>query len=46
MPPRSNVGRPREIEMRAGWDAIQYLATTGCQRALLPKDFPPFTTVQ
>ena len=31
---------------RAVWDAIQYIAATGCQRAMLPKDFPPFTTVQ
>jgi transposase len=32
--------------MRSVWDAIQYIATTGCQWALLPKDFPPFTMVQ
>ena len=32
--------------MRAVWDAIQYMAATGCQWAMLPKDFPPFTTVQ
>ncbi len=46
MPPKSKVGRPRRTSMRAVWDAIQYLATTGCQWAMLPKDFPPFTTVQ
>jgi len=28
------------------WDAIQYIAATGCQWAQLPEDFPPFTTVQ
>lgn len=28
------------------WDAIQYLAATGCQSAQLPGDYPPFTTVQ
>ena len=27
-------------------DAILYIARTGCQWRLLPKDFPPFTTVQ
>lgn len=32
--------------LRAVWDAIQYMAATGCQWAMLPKDFPPFTTVQ
>ncbi len=46
MPPRSRLGRPRRTSMRVVWDAIQYIAATGCQRAMLPKDFPPFTTVQ
>lgn len=46
MPPTSKVGRPRRTDMRTVWDAIQYLAATGCQWAMLPKDFPPFTTVQ
>jgi transposase len=31
---------------RAVWDAILYIARTGCQWRMLPKDFPPFTTVQ
>ena len=43
---RSKVGRPRKTSMRDVWDAIQYIAATGCQWAMLPKDFPPFTTVQ
>jgi transposase len=46
IPGPSKVGRPRKTCMRSVWDAIQYIATTGCQWALLPKDFPPFTTVQ
>jgi len=46
MPGPSKVGRPRKTCMRSVWDAIQYIATTGCQWAPLPKDFPPFTTVQ
>ena len=46
MPPSSKVGRPRTTDMRAVWNAIQYMAATGCQWAMLPKDFPPFTTVQ
>lgn len=46
MPPVSKVGRPRRTDMRAVWDAIQYMAASGCQWAMLPKDFPPFTTVQ
>ena len=32
--------------MRDVWNAISYIAATGCQWAMLPKDFPPFTTVQ
>ena len=46
LPAPSNVGRPREIDMREVWNAIQYIVTTGCQWAMLPKDFPPFTSVQ
>jgi transposase len=46
VPGPSKVGRPRKTCMRSVWDAIQYIATTGCQWALLPKDFSPFTTVQ
>ena len=42
----SKVGRPRTRSLRPVWDAVQYIATTGCQWRLLPKDFPPFTTVQ
>ena len=46
MPAPSKVGRPRTTDLREVWNAIQYRAATGCQWALLPKDFPPFTTVQ
>lgn len=42
----SNVGRPLKHSMRQIWNAISYIAATGCQWAMLPKDFPPFTTVQ
>ena len=45
MPSRSRIGRPREVDLREVWNAIQYIAATGCQWAHLPKDFPPFTTV-
>jgi transposase len=46
MPAVKPLGRPREIELRAVLDAILYIARTGCQWRMLPKDFPPFTTVQ
>ena len=46
MPPVKRLGRPRETDLRDVVDAILYIARTGCQRRLLAKDFPPFTTVQ
>ena len=46
MPERSKVGRPRKTNLREVWNAIQYIAAAGCQWAMLPRDFPPFTTVQ
>lgn len=42
----TQVGRPRLHRACDVWDAIQHLAATGCQWAQLPRDFPPFTTVQ
>jgi len=44
--PRGLVGRPREVDMRDVWDAIQYIAAAGCPWRLLPTDFPPVSTVQ
>jgi len=26
----NHLGRPREVELRAVWDAIQYIASAGC----------------
>jgi len=46
MPAVKRLGRPCETELRAVLDAILYIARTGCQWRMLPKDFPPFTTVQ
>lgn len=46
MPPRKSVGRPRTTDLREVVNAILYIATTGCQWAQLPKDFPPSSTVQ
>lgn len=42
----SKVGRPREVEMRDVWNAISFINTTGCQWRLLPRDFPPVSTVR
>src|SRR2546423_3948113 len=46
MPAIKRLGRPRATELRNVLDAILYMARTGCQWRMLPKDFPPFTTVQ
>ncbi len=46
MPARKRVGRPRTTELRDVMDAILYMASTSCQWAMLPNDFPPPSTVQ
>jgi putative transposase len=46
LPKRRRVGRPRKVDLRAVLNAILYLLATGAQWRALPKDFPPFTTVQ
>jgi transposase len=45
-PPPRRRRRPRTTEPRAVVDAIFYLAQSGCQWRMLPKDFPPYSTVQ
>ena len=46
MPSANHRGRPRATALRAVTDAIFYIAQSGCQWRLLPKEFPPYTTVQ
>jgi transposase len=46
LPPPALRGRTRGTSIRDIVNAIFYIAQTGCQWRLLPKDFPPFTTVQ
>ncbi|MBR26604.1 MAG: IS5/IS1182 family transposase [Rhodobacteraceae bacterium] len=46
LPGPRRLGRPRSTDLRAVVNAIQYIASTGCQWSQLPRDFPPFTTVQ
>ena len=40
------VGRACRHDLGERWNAIEYVVGSGCQWRLLPKDFPPFTTVQ
>jgi putative transposase len=46
LPKQGRIGRPSKWELRVIMDAILYILATGCQWRALPKDFPPFTTVQ
>jgi transposase len=46
VPPPSPIGRPRTTDLRSVVNAILYMASTGCQWRQLPKDFPPYSTVQ
>jgi transposase len=46
LPYPKRTGRPRTTDMRDVFDAILYIATTGCQWRMLPNDFPPVSTVR
>jgi transposase len=46
IPPPTSRGRTRKTSMREVVNSIFYIAQTGCQWRLLPKNFPPHTTVQ
>jgi transposase len=46
LPPPARCGRKRKTCPRATVNAIFYIAQSGCQWRMLPKEFPPFTTVQ
>lgn len=45
MPAPARTGRPREWPPREIMNAIFYVLRAGCPWRLLPKDFPPMTTV-
>ena len=45
LPPARLGGRPRTVDLRAVVDAILFIASSGCQWRMLPKDFPPRSTV-
>jgi putative transposase len=46
LPKQGRMGRPRKVGLRVVLDAILYILATGCQWRALPKDFPPYSTVQ
>lgn len=45
LPPAKPGGRPRSTRLRSVLDAIFYLLRTGCQWRLLPREYPPWSTV-
>ena len=45
IPPEQPGGRHREQDMREILNAIFYITRSGCAWNLLPKDFPPYSTV-
>jgi transposase len=46
LPPRRRIGRPRKVDLREVMQAILYVLSTGCQWRALPREFPPYSTVQ
>ncbi len=45
LPTANRLGRPREVDLREVVNAILYLLRTGCPWRLLPREFPPKSTV-
>lgn len=46
LPSSNRIGRPRKTDLREVVNALLYIASSGGAWRLLPKDFPPFSTVQ
>ena len=46
LPSPAKVGRPRRTDLRGLLEAMLYMVSTGCQWRAIPKEFPPYSTVQ
>lgn len=46
LPARRRLGRPREVDLRRVVEALLFILSTGCQWRALPREFPPYSTVQ
>ncbi len=46
LPLAGSIGRPRTTDLREVVNALLYMAATGCQWRMLPKEFPPYSTIQ
>ena len=45
IPKQGRLGRPRQTDLREVFNAVEYVLATGCQWRVLPRDFPPHSTV-
>ena len=45
IPPARRGGRKRTVNMRAVFNGLLYLLSTGCQWRAIPKEFPPRSTI-
>ena len=45
LPPPELLGRKRQVDLRAVFNALCYLTRSGCQWRMLPKEFPAWQTV-
>lgn len=45
IPPEKDGGQPRITDMREVVDALLYMSKTGCQWRMLPREFPPKSTI-
>src|ERR1700750_293772 len=46
LPLSRRLGRPRKTDLRRVVEAVLYILSTGCQWRALPREFPPYSTVQ
>ncbi len=46
LPLPGSIGRPQTRNLREVVNVLFYMATTGCPWRMLPKEFPPYSTVQ
>src|ERR1700741_3287349 len=46
LPPLRRLGGPRKTDLRRVVEAVLYILSTGCQWRALPREFPPYSTVQ
>ena len=45
LPPEAQRGRPRTVNMMLALQGILYILVSGCAWRLMPKEYPPYSTV-